>query len=108
MPARPAGRPSRSRSRPWGWGWSRPGPARPGPGPAPSRTRRPASPSPEEPFGKGLRVERKQIAQRLAHADVADGDAQLAHDRHRHPALGRAVELREHEPGDAGGPGELA
>ena len=45
---------------------------------------------------------------RLAHADVADRHAQLAHHGHRHPALRGPVELGEDEAGDARRLGELA
>ena len=37
---------------------------------------------------EGRRVEGQQVLDLLAHAHVADGDAELAHDGHRHAALG--------------------
>src|ERR1700761_2206265 len=45
-------------------------------------------------------VERTQILELLADADQLDRDAELGRDRQRDPALGGAVELGEHDPGD--------
>src|SRR3546814_6149543 len=44
----------------------------------------------------------------FADAGVADRDAELARQREHHAALGAAVELGDHQPGDAGGGMELA
>ena len=44
----------------------------------------------------------------LADPDVADGQVQLARDGDHDAALGGAVELGQHDAGDAGGLGELA
>src|SRR5664280_3303186 len=50
-----------------------------------------------------LRVEGQKIAHFLAHSYIAHGHAKFFRDGHHHAALGRAVELRKHNSGDAGG-----
>ena len=53
-------------------------------------------------------VEGDQVADRLAEADELDGDAELGLDGEHDAALGRAVELGQHDAGDVGGLAELA
>jgi methionine synthase I (cobalamin-dependent) len=53
-------------------------------------------------------VELQQVGHLLAYADEADGQVEFLGDGHGDAALGRAVELGEHDAGDAGGLGELA
>ena len=53
-----------------------------------------------ERAGEIVSVERAQILQRLADPDQLDRDAQLARDRQRDAALGRAVELGQDDPVD--------
>src|SRR5713226_5101880 len=62
----------------------------------------------EERIDECLRVEGHKILNLLARADEADGQAEFARDGHDDAALGRAVELREHDSGDAHGGGEFA
>src|SRR3546814_4211216 len=57
---------------------------------------------------EGLGVEHAQVFRAFADAGVADRDAELARQREHHAALGAAVELGDHQPGDAGGGMELA
>ena len=101
----------RPRSRPSGSGWSRPAPPR---APASSARAHPARVvrRPSDRLGRAqspmqalARTRPASKGSRSSAAsptpDVADGHAQLAHHRHRDAALGRAVELGEHEAGDA-------
>src|SRR5271163_1613402 len=55
----------------------------------------------EERVGISLRVEGDEIVHLLAGADEADGEIELARDGHDDAAFGRAVELGEHDAGDA-------
>ena len=54
-------------------------------------------------LGKGARVEFAEIFGLLADADEADRQPELARDGDHDAALGGAVELGEHEAGDAHG-----
>ena len=62
----------------------------------------------EERFDEFFGVEGQQVFDLFADADVADGQVQLARDGDHDAALGGAVELGEHDAGDAGGFGEFA
>src|SRR5215204_5509661 len=62
----------------------------------------------KEGMRKRLGIERSQILERLADPDGLDRDAQLTGDRERDAALGRPVELRQHDPGDVDRARELA
>ena len=55
-----------------------------------------------DPVSEGLGVERGQILDRLADADEVHRQAELAGQSHQNAALGGAVELGDHESGDAG------
>src|SRR5215471_10640771 len=51
--------------------------------------------------GEVLRVERRQVVERLPHADQLDRQAELVRDRDGDASLRAAVELRQHDAGDA-------
>ena len=61
-----------------------------------------------ERTGERLGVEREQVVRLLPDADEADRHVELAHDRDRDAALGRAVELGQDDAGHADGLRELA
>ena len=46
-------------------------------------------------------IEGQQVVNGLAHADVANRQPQVVCDGHGHAALGGAIELGEHDAGDA-------
>src|SRR5689334_15499421 len=50
-----------------------------------------------------VRIERAQVLERLPDPDQLDRHAELLRDRERDPALGRPVELREHDAVDVHG-----
>src|SRR5687767_8003609 len=54
------------------------------------------------------RLERDEVVRLLPHAEVADRQLQLVDDREDGAAFRRPIELRDHEPGDRRGLGELA
>ena len=56
----------------------------------------------EERFDELFRLEWQQVFRLFADADVADGQIQLARDRHHDPAFGGAIQLGQHDAGDAG------
>src|SRR4051812_33433118 len=58
--------------------------------------------SADELLGEHVRREAREIADTLALADQLDGNARLLLHGEDEAALGRTVELRQHEPGDAG------
>src|SRR3989475_9194755 len=62
----------------------------------------------EERIHKRLRVKGHQVLYLFSNADETNGQAKLAHDGDDDAALGRAVELGEHDAGDADGRGKLA
>src|SRR5947208_3444072 len=49
-----------------------------------------------------------EVVGRLTEPDQLHRDAEIGLDREHDPSLGRAVELREHDPGHLDGVGELA
>src|SRR5712692_43528 len=62
----------------------------------------------EEGISVGIGVEGNHVVDLLAGAHEADGQAQLARDRDNDAALGRAIELREDDSGDANSRSEFA
>src|SRR3546814_7296335 len=66
-----------------------------------------AQPIGQQRVDEGLGVEHAQVFRAFADAGVADRDAELARQRENHAARGAAVELGDHQPGDAGGGMEL-
>src|ERR1035438_189210 len=57
----------------------------------------------EQRIHEVLRVEGKKIAHLFTYSNIAHRQAQFLRDGHHYAALGGAVELGEHNSGDAGG-----
>jgi len=62
----------------------------------------------EKRVGVGFRVEGNHVVDLLAGANEADGQAQFARDGDNDAALGRAIEFRENDSGDANRGSEFA
>src|SRR2546423_1783772 len=62
----------------------------------------------QERIDERARLHRDQIAGLLTHPEELHRQLQLVHDREDRAALGGAVELGDHDPGDLGRLGELA
>src|ERR1700728_171007 len=61
----------------------------------------------EEGVDERRRIEVDEVVEAFAEADQLDRDEQLALDRDHNATLGRAIEFREHNPGDVHRVGEL-
>ena len=76
---------------------------------SPVRGLRSLSPAPavvdsvEQRLDEAVGVERQEVVGLLPHPDEADRDAEVVLDREHDPALGRRVELGEHDAGQADG-----